>query len=50
MFSLMAYFLQVQSGFDHPFVGVRPYPDSIAAAMVSMSSISPMISNFTSLV
>jgi hypothetical protein len=29
MFSLMACFLQVLSGFDHPFMGVRRYPDSI---------------------
>lgn len=29
MFSLMACFLQVQSTFLHPFVGIRRYPDSI---------------------
>jgi len=29
MFNLMTGLLQVQAGFDHPFIGARRYPDSI---------------------
>lgn len=38
MFNLMAYFLQVKSGFDHPFLGVRHYPDSIEDKQESVDS------------
>ena len=29
MFNLMAHFLQIQPIFEHIFLGVRSYPDSI---------------------
>lgn len=38
MFSLMACFLQVQSTFVHPFVGVRRYPDSIGWIVIMIDT------------